>query len=106
LTPLDIVFTCSITLLTCSIIICLYAYITKTNYTVIDTKRLIENFGKVSKNKMETMKNITIALAGMAKYNSDQNNNKVRYLKIGQLSLVIGLILNLVFIIGLIIIMR
>ncbi len=102
--PIMCLFIFSILYLTISILSGLKAYYLKEWNAVPKADYLIEEYGKKNRSRTYIMRTMGQEMANSIKKNSTNNNEKKRFIEYGFIFLVSGLVVDVIFIIGLIII--
>lgn len=98
------IFLIGIIFLTFSILSALKSYYVKIWHVVPDPKYLIEEYAKKDRSKIDTLRIMSKEIANSIEHNEKINNEKARFIGYALIFLVIGIIINMLFICSLFII--
>ena len=92
------IFLIGIIFLTCSILSALKSYYVKIWHVVPDAKYLIKEYAEKDRSKVDILRIMSKEIADSIEHNEEINNEKARFIGYALLSLVIGIIINILFI--------
>ena len=92
------IFLIGIIFLTCPILSALKSYYVKICHVVPDAKYLIKQYPEKDRSKVDILRIMSKEIADSIEHNEEINNEKARFIGYALLSLVIGIIINILFI--------